>query len=304
MDPTRRLPSSSSPNMRLPLAAAGIALALHAGVAFAYVPPANDGYVTDAIGLLTVAEEQALEGELSRYADETSNGIAVLIVNDIQGEAIADVAIDVLRQWGVGDAKKNNGIVILFKQSETLGDRELFIVTGYGLEGVIPDIVARGIIEREIVPRFQHGEYAEGFHDGIAALQKHIGGEYTADRYAQTEDGWEPFLLFFLFAFGDAVAAYMGRTKSWWFGGILGCVFGVVLTVLYAWWISIPALVAIGLVLDYWLSQAGYGSKQRWRGGRGGGGFWSGGTGGFGGGGGLSGFGGGSTGGGGAGMRW
>lgn len=291
--------------MRLPLSFAATALALHASVAFAFTPPPNDGYVTDAIGLLSAAEEQALETELSSYADETSNGIAILIVNDLQGEPIADVAVDVLRAWGVGDQQKNNGIVLVFKQSETLGDRELFIVTGYGLEGAVPDIVARGIIERDIVPRFQNGDYAEGFRDGIAALQKHIGGEYTAERYEQSANGWEPFLLFLLFVAGDAVAAYMGRTKSWWFGGILGFVFGVVLTVLYTWWISIPVLVAIGLVLDYFLSSAGYGTNRRGRGGRGGGGFWSGGSGGFGGGSsGLSGFGGGSTGGGGAGVRW
>ncbi len=286
------------------MVAIALTLLVHAHGAYAYDAPPNDGFVTDAIGLLSASDEASLEQRLQDYARQTSNEIAILIVNDLQGEDIQQVGVEVMREWGIGDAQKNDGILILFKQSDTLGDREMYVVTGYGLEGAVPDIVAKGVIDRDIVPRFQEGEYAQGFSDGIDALEKHIGGEYTADRYAASADGWEPFLLFFLFAFGNAIAAYMGRTKSWWFGGIVGFVFGIVLTVLYAWWISIPVLVAIGLLLDYMLSQAGYGSKRRGRGGRGG--PWMGGSGGFGSGsgGGFGGFGGGSTGGGGAVSRW
>lgn len=236
--------------MSLRLLAAGLLFALQVNAVHAFTPPPNDGYVTDTIGLLTPTDEQALESDLDAYADETSNGIAILIVNDLQGEAIADVAVDVLRTWGVGDSVKNNGIVIVFKQSDMLGDRELFIVTGYGLEGAVPDLVAKGIIEHDIVPHFQDGDYALGFQAGVDALKKHIGGEYSADRFAVSEDGLQPFLLFVLFVFGDLIAAFMGRTKSWWFGGIIGFVFGIVLTVLYTWWISIPVLIAVGLMLD------------------------------------------------------
>lgn len=284
--------------------AAVLFLTLHAASALAFNAPPNDGYVTDAIGLLQPAEEQAIEAKLQAYADATSNQIAILIVNDLQGDDINTAAVDALRKWGVGDDQKNNGILILFKQSETLGDRQVFILTGYGLEGAVPDLVAKGVVEEDMIPRFRDGDYAQGFEDGVDALEKHIGGEYTADRYEHSDVGFEPFLLFLIFVVGNAIAAFMGRTKSWWFGGIVGFVFGIVLTVLYTWWISIPVLVAIGLALDYVLSQAGYGSKRRGRGGRGGG-FWSGGSGGFGGGsGGFGGFGGGSSGGGGAGGSW
>ncbi len=270
--------------------------------ALAFTPPPNDGYVTDAVGLLTQQEHDALESELQSYDKETSNQLAILIINSLQDESIADVAVQVGRAWGVGGDANDNGILILFKQSDTLGDRELFIATGYGLEGAVPDIVAKGIIDREIVPRFKEGDYVGGFHAGIDALKKHIGGEYTAERYASSAEGPWPFLLFLAFVFFDAIAAYMGRTKEWWFGGILGGVFGVILTMLFAWWISIPVLVGIGLVLDYILSQLQYGSR-RGRGGRGGG-FWSGGWGSSGGSSGFGGFGGGSFGGGGSGSRW
>ncbi len=273
---------------------------LWAPVAMAFTPPPNDGFVTDAIGLLTQQERDALADDLQAYARETSNEIAILIVNDLQGEAIADAAVDVGRAWGVGGEQNDNGILILYKQSDALGENELMIATGYGLEGAVPDLVAKGIIDEEIIPSFKEGEYAEGFAAGIDALKKHIGGEYTADRYESMGDGALPFFLFLIFMFGDLVAAFLGRTKSWWFGGIIGGVFGVVLTALFSWWISIPVLVAIGLVFDYLLSRSGY-RGMRGRGGRGGSGFWGGGSGGSGG---FGGFGGGSFGGGGASSKW
>jgi uncharacterized protein len=175
----------------------------------------------------------------------------------------------------------------------------VFIATGYGLEGAVPDIVAKGVIEEDMLPSFRDGDFAQGIDLGIGSLKKHIGGEYTAERYTDPGDGPWPFLFFFGFVFFDFIAAFLGRSKSWWFGGILGGILGVVLTAMYAWWISIPGLVALGLVFDYVLSKSGY--NGRGRGGRGGG-FWTGGSGG--GGGGFGGFGGGSFGGGGAGGRW
>lgn len=255
------------------------------------VPP-NDGFVTDDAGVLPADREAAMETSLEAYARETSNEIAVLIVHGLGGQAIADAAVEVGRKWGVGGKQNDNGILILVAYD----DREVFIATGYGLEGAVPDLVAKGIVEKDLLPAFRDGRYADGLAQGIDSLEKHIGGEYTADRYASVENGPWPFLFFFAAIFFNFIAAFLGRTKSWWFGGIIGGIFGLVLTVLYAWWISIPVLVAIGLLLDFLLSRSGY--DGRGRGGRGGG-FWTGGSGG-----GFGGFGGGSFGGGGAGGKW
>lgn len=270
-------------------------LALPLGRAAALELPPNDGFVTDAVGVLPADREAAIEATLEAYRRETSNEIAVLIVRSLGGEDIADAAVQAGRAWGVGGDENDNGILILVSYE----DREVFIATGYGLEGAVPDLVAKGVIEKDMLPAFRDGDFAAGIENGVEALRLHIAGEYTAERYDGANDGAWPFLLFFCFAFFDVIAAYLGRTKSWWFGGILGGVFGVVLTMLYAWWISIPVLVAFGLALDYALSRAGY-RGMRGRGGRGGG-FWSGGSSG---GGGFGGFGGGSFGGGGAGGRW
>jgi uncharacterized protein len=276
----------------------------------AYEVPANDGFVTVVLPaekralVLPESDEEILEARLSAYREQTSNEIAILIVESLYGEAIVDVAVEAGREWGVGTEENDNGIVIVMSYD----DQEVFIATGYGLEGAVPDLVAKGIIDLDVVPAFREGEYAEGLTAAVASLEKHIGGEYTAERYAESESGsipW-PFILFMGFLGIDALAAFLGRTKSWWLGGVMGALLGVVFLLAFGWWLSIPLLVVCGLLFDYVVSKLFPASNARRRSRRGGGGFYGGGFGGRGGGGGggFGGFSGGSFGGGGAGGRW
>lgn len=263
--------------------------------AYAYEVPINDGFVTDTANLLSEDEEFTLESHLQMYQKETSNEIAVVTLQSLSGAVASDVAVEIGRKWGVG-SEKNNGILMLISYA----DHEIWIATGYGLEGVVPDLVAHGIASKDMTPFFRNAEYFQGIEAGILALQKHIGGEYTADRYASSEESFEfiPWVFFFFFAFLDWLAAYLARTKSWWAGGVFGACAGIVLTIFFSWWISIPLLVVIGSCFDYIVSKKGYGRGRMTRGG---------GFGGFGGGsssGGFGGFGGGSFGGGGGGSRW
>lgn len=265
-----------------------------------FVIPPNDGFITDTVGIIPKDQEAQMEQDLSDYRNQTSNEIAVLVVPTLSGADIADTAVQVGRKWGVGGAQNNNGILILVSYE----DHQVFIATGYGLEGAVPDIVAKGIVERDILPQFRNGDYGAGIAAGIDSLKKHISGEYTAARYtSMTQSTWFPFLLFFGFIVLQVLASVLGRSKSWWQGGVIGGVAGLILTFLYSWWLSIPLLVVLGLVFDYIVSR--WRPRRGFRGGRGGG-FWGGGMGGggSGGGGGFGGFSGGSFGGGGAGGRW
>ncbi len=269
--------------------------------AFAFELPQNDGYVTDAAGILTQQQRDTLDSDLNAYDDATSNQLAVLTVQSLSGADIGEVALDAMRTWGVGQQDKNNGALILVAYQ----DHKIWIATGYGLEGALPDLVVKGIVETDMVPAFRDGEYFEGIQAALESMKKHIGGEYTADRYTESDAlGFVPWLLFFVFIFFNFIAATLSRSKSWWAGGIMGGVFGIILTVLFTWWLSIPLLVALGLFFDYIVSK----NSHLFKGGRGGrGGFGGGGFGGFGGGsggGGFGGFGGGSSGGGGAGGKW
>lgn len=262
--------------------------------------PQNDGYVTDLAGVITAEQDSELEAALSAYKKETSNEIAFLIVPSLSGAVIADLAVETGRQWKVGATEKNNGIVVVV----ALLERNMFMATGTGLEGAVPDIVAKGIIDEVMAPRFRNGEYAEGIADAIEALKGHIAGEYSADRYENNpEGGWLPIAVFLMFMSLQVLGPVLGQSRSWWAGGVIGGVAGIVMVIAFNWWISIPILVVFGLVFDFIVSRMR--PKRRWhgggRGGYGGGGWGSGGgsSGGFGGFGG-----GGSFSGGGAGGKW
>ena len=238
----------------------------------------------------------SLHQVLQTYKDETSNEIAIVIVPGLSGEVIEDVGLQIGRKWGIGSKGKNNGILMLVAYAE----HEVRFDVGYGLEGAVPDIVAKGIIDTDIVPAFRNGDYYGGIAAAVDSLKKHIGGEYTADRYATKEvsSNMSGFLFFIAMIAFQALASFLGRTKSWWLGGVLGGLGGIALAIIFGWWLSIPFLVILGLAFDYLVSK-NYGKPRRGRG------MWIGG-GGFGGGsgGGFGGFGGGGFGGGGASGKW
>ncbi|MDD5055547.1 MAG: TPM domain-containing protein [Candidatus Peribacteraceae bacterium] len=269
-------------------------------VVLAFDVPANDGFVTDTAAILNPAQKQALEDELAAYRQSSSNEIAVVTVKTLGGEPIEDVALEIGRKWGIGTESKSNGILLLIASD----DREMRMEVGYGLEGAVPDIVARGIIDMDLTPAFRQGDYYGGIHAAIDSLSRHIGGEYTADRYAIPEKGGGAitYLVFFGLIVLQWLLAIMARSKSWWLGGVFGAVGGLILSLVLGWWLSMPILIVVGLLLDFAVSK-GYrkrGHSAWWAGGGWGGG------GGFGGrgGGGFGGFGGGSFGGGGASGRW
>ena len=152
----------------------------------------------------------------------------MFIVNSLEGEAISDVAVEIGREWGVGSAERNNGLLLLI----AIEDRKLFIATGYGLEGAVPDLAAKQIIDREIVPEFKSGSYYGGITAGIKALKEQIGGEYEASSTSDTDGvptpvwiGLSIFGLFFFFVFYQffiGVLITISPSRSWWEGGFLG----------------------------------------------------------------------------------
>ena len=266
-----------------------------------FVIPPNDGLFTDAAGLLSKEREREIEQKLRQYQTETSNEIAVVIMNSLENYPIENAALEIGRKWEVGSVK-NNGILMLIVYE----DRQIRIEVGYGLEGVVPDIVAKGIIDTDITPSFRAGDYAGGISGALEALQKHIGREYTVERYAEDPDSsFGAFGFFFALIAFQWLIAVLSRTKSWWMGGVIGGIGGAFLAFLYGWWLAIPVLVPLGLFLDFIVSRNYHtrGPTRWWAGG----GWGPGGGGGrFGGGssGGFGGFGGGSFGGGGASGRW
>ena len=235
-------------------------------------------------GFLTTEEKQALERKLVAYDDSTSNQVAIVIVDELQGYAVNEYAYTLGRKWGVGNKEFNNGMVILVNTGKKDGQRKVFIATGYGLEGVVPDVVASEIYQNILVPNFRAGNYYKGLDEAVDNIIAAAAGRYTApegySQRAKKDSRISIFtiiiIIFIVFIFlsiiskkggggGGGYVSRRGYTDDWGRGGL-------------------PWIIGSG--------GSGWGNR--------GGGGWSGG----GGGGGFGGFGGGSFGGGGAGGSW
>jgi len=243
------------------------------------VPPRA---VNDYAGFLPSAEVAQLEQKLDVFTQKTSTAIVIAVVPDLHGYDPSDYAFRLGEQWGVGQKGKNNGILILVKPKTAGSKGEVFIATGYGAEGAVPDATARQIVDNEIIPRFKEGKYFEGLDAAVNTLIDLIKGEYTADDYARRTGAKEAgsvvvIILVIVFAILFSLIGKSRSARHYSIGKT-----GI------PWWL--------------WLTMMNSG-----RGSRGGnwGSFNSGsGMFGGGGGGGFGGFGGGSFGGGGAGGSW
>lgn len=132
--------------------------------------------VNDFANILTPEQEQALENKLVAYDDSTSTQIAVVSVETLQDYPIEDVALQILRRWGVGGKGSDNGAVIVV----AIKDRKIRIETGYGLEGAVPDITAQQIIDHDITPNFRQENYYRGLDEATNSIIKAATGEYQA----------------------------------------------------------------------------------------------------------------------------
>ena len=132
--------------------------------------------VNDLANVLTPEQEQALENKLVAYDDSTSTQIVLVTIKSLSDYPIEDVALQILRRWGVGNKEKDNGIVVL----ASIDDRKIRIETGYGMEGAVPDAISRNIIENDIVPNFKVENYYRGFDNATTSIMEAAAGEYKA----------------------------------------------------------------------------------------------------------------------------
>ena len=288
----------------LPRALLLAALALCAAPLAAQQPvPRLSGRVVDVTATLTSPERAALEQKLAALEQRKGSQIAVLIVRTTEPEAIEQYSLRVAEAWQIGRGKTDDGIVVVVAKD----DRKMRIEVGYGLEGAVPDALAKRIIAERMAPRFAAGDFSAGLNDGVDALSALIDGEPLpppkaapqSSRGRGDDNGSGSPQSFFgvLIVLALFVAPVLRRLFGALFGGVL--VGGV--ATLVVWAVSRVLLLALGVgFVAFMLTLAGVvGGPGRWSSG---GGYW-GGRGGFGGGGGFSG-GGGRFGGGGASGGW
>lgn len=235
-------------------------------------------FVNDFAGILSGEQTGSLENKLVSFNDSTSTQIVVVTVNSLNGLDKYEFARLIGEKWGVGQKGKNNGAIVLVKPKQGREKGEVCIMTGYGLEGAVPDALAKRIVENEMIPSFKQGDYYTGIEKAVNTMISLTKGEYTADDYNKRHS----------------------RDS-----GPAGLLIPIIILIVLVLWIrgSRGRQMSMGKSLPFWtafwlLGSMGRGHSGSWNNFTGGSGFGGGGGGGFGG------FGGGSFGGGGAGGSW
>ena len=167
------------------LVAAFFALLATKSIAAEVIPPKPDRYFNDYAGVVSKSTALRFNEELARFERETSDQIVVAIFPKMQSDSdVADYAQRVAQSWEVGQKGRRNGVVLF----AFIQDRKISIQVGYGLEGVLPDIVAYDIRANHISPYFKRGEFEQGLAVGIDLICKAIRGEYKGSGKTVAEE--------------------------------------------------------------------------------------------------------------------
>jgi uncharacterized protein len=274
------------------------------------VPPLK-ARVTDLTGTLSANQIAQLEQKLASFESKKGSQIAVLIVPTTQPETIEQYSIRVVDEWKLGRKGVDDGILLLIAKQ----DRTLRIEVGYGLEGVLPDAVAKRITDEIIVPKLRQGDFAGGIAAGIERIARVIEGEPLPAPQGQWGKGEGTTatadILVNNLIFVFILLIILARFLQSMFGRFMGATLMSASAGFLVWLVFSSILIAVvAAFFAFFVSLLGHSGGSAYRGGRRGwpGGFGGmGGRGGFGnggfGGGGFSG-GGGGFGGGGASGRW
>jgi uncharacterized protein len=253
--------------------------------------PAFSSYVTDLTQTLNSQQQVSLEAKLKNFQEQKGSQIAVLLVPTTQPEAIEQYAIRVVDEWKIGRQEVDDGLLVLIAKD----DRKMRIEVGYGLEGAIPDVYAKRIIDEVMTPYFKRGDFAGGINAATDQLVRLIEGESLPQPSKKKINGARIDNILPLLLFGGMISGMMLRGVFGSFfgsalnGGLIGTiVFYIGLTVLGA---SVLGFIAFIFTMMMGSGRVnGYGGYPRsgsggFGGGFGGGGFSGGLGGGFGGGG-------------------
>lgn len=183
------------------------------------IPPLSSA-VTDLTQTLSAEEQTALNEKLTQFSQQTGSQIAVLLLPTTQPEDIAQFGIRLAEAWKIGREKQDDGVIVIVAKQ----DRKMRIEVGYGLEGAIPDAVAKRIIAEQLTPAFKQGQFYQGLHLATDSLIQLIQGEQLpapAPKDKKAQNGlmhWLPILMF--------AAIFLGAILR----GMLGSFFGSALT--------------------------------------------------------------------------
>lgn len=155
-----------------------------------WCPEPTGRLVNDYGGVLSEEQRAALERRLVAFDDSTSNQIVVVITPSLHGDDIMEVGTRIGTAWGVGQKDLKNGLVILIKSKNGRDDYgDVAILPGYGLEGALPDLFCKHIIDDEMVEPLSQGDYYGGIVAALDVLERVCSGEYSYERYKEEDRG-------------------------------------------------------------------------------------------------------------------
>lgn len=208
-------------------------LAVVAGASAAEVmPPKPAQWFNDYAAVVPSDTASQLNAKLQQFERDTSNQVVVAVWRDMQSDSsVQDYTFRIFQQWKLGQRDKNNGIGLFV----FINARKMFIQVGYGLEGAVPDAIAKRIIEDEITPKFKTGDYGSGLSAGVDAILAASKNEYkgtgsinkSGHLFDDWGDGsWIFWLLLALFIFkfylqlrGGFVISGRGSYRGGWGSG-------------------------------------------------------------------------------------
>lgn len=147
-----------------------------------FIKPTERFFVNDFADVISSKDEDTIFSLASSLDEKTDSQVVVVTIDDLDGQEIADYALEIGREWGVGDEEKDNGIVILLSLSE----REIYIAVGYGLEGALPDSKTGRIID---VYGLEHLKQ-DDFSTGLAEITKAVVNEIYIEYGLETDVGY------------------------------------------------------------------------------------------------------------------
>jgi uncharacterized protein len=157
-------------------------------------PSSPVNYVTDDAGVLSDQEEFSLNSILRSFEDSSSIQVFVYTSKSLNGAVMADLCQEIFHNWKIGNKKTNNGVLI----GVFVDDHKFRIHTGYGMEGVLPDLLTKRIQDKYMAPHFKQNEFYDGINEGIAQLIYFSKHEYKAAK-EEIAVNWESILYGYLF---------------------------------------------------------------------------------------------------------
>jgi uncharacterized protein len=222
-------------------------------IANAFTVPQYEGFLNDYTNTLTTEQKVQLNTELTEYEKKTGNELTVVIIDSLDDETVETAAEKIFNTWKIGKKKKDNGVLFLI----SLKDRKMRIEVGYGLEGDLTDLESNWILNDTVKPYFKKADYYTGIKAGTdKIIEALISSVSIVPEPEPEKTNWFG-LLFFAFIGFQWLVSILARSKSWWLGGVVGGLIGILITIFVSANLLLltPVLIILGLLLDYIVSK-------------------------------------------------